>query len=59
MFVGNVSVKVGIPINIAENQEMYDDVLYIALLKCKHLFKSITELDLYKGLPEHYIHNES
>lgn len=56
--VGNVSVKVGIPITILEKQEMYDVVLYIASLQCKRLFKSFAELDPYKGLPEHYIYCE-
>lgn len=59
MFLGNVSVKVGIPMTILENQEMYDVVLYIGLLKCKHLFRDIAELDLYNGLPEHYTHCEN
>lgn len=51
--VGNVSVKVGIPINILEKHKMYDVVSYIASLQCKHLFKSFAELDPYKGLSEH------
>lgn len=45
--------------DILENQEMYDVVLYIGLLKCKHLFRDIAELDLYNGLPEHYTHCEN
>lgn len=38
---------------------MYDVVLYIGLLKCKHLLRDIAELDLYNGLPEHYTHCEN
>ena len=35
--VGNVSVKIGIPITILEKQDMYDVALFMASLQCNYL----------------------